>query len=343
MKPRPSDNPPIRFRDVTITYDDGDGPPPATITLLEDQSRSILSRNDSDDLPFRWSVNPYRGCQSACAYCYARPNHEYLDMGAGTDFDTKIVVKPKAPALLRAAFDKPSWQGELVMFSGVTDCYQPIERDLRLTQQCLEVCLEYRNPVSIISKHALVERDVDLIAELAREAGASLSVSLAWIDAELARTIEPWAASPARRLKVIETFAKAGVPVGIMMAPIIPGLNDNQMVKLLEAAQSAGARWAGWTLLRLPGVVKQVFEERLRASLPLVADKVMHRVRETRGGDKLYDARFGVRGRGVGVYAETIAALFETTVKRLGLNEGRETEPPSRFRRPARGGQLSLF
>jgi len=275
--------------------------------------------------------------------CYARPTHEYLDLGAGTDFDTKLVIKPKAPELLREAFEKPSWQGELVMFSGVTDCYQPIERDLQLTKQCLDVCLEYRNPVSIISKHALIERDVALIAELAREAGASIRVSLAWLDAELQRTIEPWAASPLRRLKVIETFAKAGVPVGIMIAPVIPGLNDNQLVKLLEAARDAGARFAGWTLLRLPGVVKDVFEDRLRVRLPLVADKVMHRVRETRGGDKLNDARFGVRFRGAGVYAETIKALFDTTVKRLGLNEDDGPDPPSRFRRPDRSKQLSLF
>ncbi len=275
--------------------------------------------------------------------CYARPSHEYLDLGAGTDFDTKIVFKPRAAELLREAFDKPSWQGELVMFSGVTDCYQPVERELELTKQCLEVCLEYRNPVSIITKSALVERDLDLIAELAREAGAHLSISLAWIDPELQRTIEPWAASPQRRLKVIETFAKAGVPVGIMMAPIIPGLNDNQIVRILEAARSAGAMWAGWSLLRLPGAVKDVFEGRLRVSLPLVADKVMHRVRETRGGEKLYDSRFHVRGRGVGVYAETIGALFETTVKRLGFNEHDEPDPPSRFRRPNRSPQLSLF
>lgn len=343
MKARPTENPPNRFRDVTVRYDDGDGPAPATITLLEDQSRSILSHNDSPDLGFNWSVNPYRGCMHACAYCYARPNHEYLDLGAGTDFDTKIVFKPHAAQLLREAFDKPSWQGELVMFSGVTDCYQAIEKELELTKQCLEVCLEYRNPVSIISKSALVERDVDLIAELAREAGVSLSVSLAWIDPELQRTIEPWAASPARRLKVIETFAKAGVPVGVMVAPVIPGLNDSQIVKLLEATRAAGAQWAGWTLLRLPGVVKEVFEDRLRVSLPLVADRVMHRVRETRGGEQLYDSRFGVRGRGVGVYAETIASLFDMTVKRLGFNEERWPAVQSRFRRPNRSKQLSLF
>jgi DNA repair photolyase len=343
VKPRATENPPNRFRDIVITYEDGDGPPPATITLLEDQSRSILSHNDSPDLGFSWSANPYRGCQHACGYCYARPSHEYLDLGAGTDFDTKIVIKPRAAELLRDAFEKPSWKGELIMFSGVTDCYQPVEKELELTKQCLEVCLEYRNPVSIITKSALVERDVDLLAELAREAGAHVSVSLAWVDAELQRTIEPWAASPQRRLKVIETFANAGVPVGVMMAPIIPCLNDNQIVKILEAARSAGASWAGWSLLRLPGAVKEVFEDRLRVSLPLVADKVMHRVRETRGGEKLYDARFHVRGRGVGVYAETIAALFDTTVKRLGFNLDDEPDPPSRFRRPNRSKQLSLF
>jgi DNA repair photolyase len=344
VKPRPTVNPPVRFRDVTITYDDGEGPPPATVTLLEDQSRSILSRNDSPDLPFRWSANPYRGCQTACSYCYSRPTHEYLDLGAGTDFDTKLVIKPRAAELLREAFDKPSWQGERVMFSGVTDCYQPIEKELELTKQCLEVCLAYRNPVSLISKHALIERDVELIAELAREAGAHVSVSLAWIDAELARTIEPWAASPRRRLGVIETFAKAGVPVGVMVAPVIPGLNDDQLVRVLEAACAAGASHAGWVLLRLPGAVKQVFEDRLRAALPLAADKILHRVRETRGGDRLYDPRFHTRGRGEGPYAQAIAAMFDTAVRRLGLNaEDTAAEPPSRFRRPAKGGQLSLF
>jgi DNA repair photolyase len=276
--------------------------------------------------------------------CYARPNHEYLDMGAGTDFDTKIVVKRRAAELLREAFEKPSWKGELIMFSGVTDCYQAIEKDLELTKQCLEVCLEYRNPVSIITKSALVERDIDLIAELAREAGVTLNISLAWTDAEMARTIEPWAASPQRRLMVLEAFAKAGVPVGIMMAPIIPGLNDSQMVRLLELARDAGAQWAGYSLLRLPGVVKEVFQDRLRVSLPLVADRVIHRVMETRGGEKLYDAQWGVRHTGVGVYAQTIATMFEKTKQRLGLGNREEPDPVSRFRRPVKPtAQLSLF
>jgi DNA repair photolyase len=344
MQSRDVSNPANRFAKAAVEYDPGEGPPPATVTIIEDHSRSILSRNDSPDLSFRWSANPYRGCLHACAYCYARPSHEYLDLGAGTDFDTKIVVKPRAAELLREAFDKPSWQGELVMFSGVTDCYQAIEAQVHLTRAMLEVCLAYRNPVAIITKSALVERDVELIAELAREAGAHVSVSLAWLDAELARAIEPWAPAPARRLKVIETFARAGVPVSVMCAPIIPGLNDGQVIQVLEAARDAGATSAGWVLLRLPGAVKQVFEDRVRAALPLAADKILHRIRETRGGDKLYDPRFLVRGRGEGVYAEAIAGVFAATVRRLGLgNRDDERELPSRFRRPAKGGQLSLF
>jgi DNA repair photolyase len=347
MKSRDTANPHNRFRKVAVEYDEGDGPPPSPVTLIDDHARSILSENDSPDLGFKFSANPYRGCQSSCAYCYARPTHEYLDLGAGTDFDTKIVVKREAPELLRATFDKPSWKGDTVMFSGVTDCYQPVEKSLELTRRCLEVCLDYRNPVSVISKHALVERDIELFLALAKEARFHLSVSLAFTDNELSRALEPWAASPDRRFKVIETMAKAGVPVGVMCAPIIPGVNDNQLVTLLERAAAAGATSAGWTLLRLPGVVKEVFEERVRVALPLAADKILHRIRETRGG-KLNDARFHARGRGEGPYAEMIATMFATTAKRLGLT-GRHDDhdddaEPTTFRRPPRQtNQLSLF
>jgi DNA repair photolyase len=233
--------------------------------------------------------------------------------------------------------------------------YQPVERELELTRRCLEVCLEYRNPVSVISKHALVERDIDLFLALAQEARFGLSVSLAWTDPELARAIEPWAPSPERRLKVIETLAKAGVPVGVMAAPIIPGVNDSQLVGLLERAAGAGATSAGWVLLRLPGAVKEVFEERVRGALPLAADKILHRIRQTRGCGKLYDPRFGTRGRGEGPYAEMIATMFSTTVARLGLSRrgrydagdndtGSDDDEPTTFRRPPpRKGQLSLF
>ncbi len=349
MDRRPVSNPLVRFRDLAVAYDEGEGPPPAKVTLLEDQSRSILSSNDSPDVGFRWSANPYRGCTNACAYCYARPTHEYLDMGAGTDFDTKIVVKRNAPELLRETFDKKSWKGELVMFSGVTDCYQAIERDLRITRQCLEVCLEYKNPVSVISKASLVERDIDLFLELAKHARFHIHISLAFSDNEMSRSIEPWASSPDRRFKTIERLAKAGVPVGVMCAPVIPGVNDSQLVTVLERAAGAGASTAGWVLLRLPGVVKQVFEERIREVMPLAADKVLHRIRSTRGGDKLYDSSFHTRGRGEGAYADTIAMMFDTTIQRLGLNRRNEEaeradELPTTFQRPpSRTGQLSLF
>ncbi|MBX3155575.1 MAG: PA0069 family radical SAM protein [Deltaproteobacteria bacterium] len=344
MKSRDASNPTSRFAAHAVVYEDGEGPPPASVTLLEDRSRSILSHNDSPDLPFRWSANPYRGCLHACSYCYARPTHEYLELGAGTDFDTKIVVKREAAELLREAFEKPSWKGESVMFSGVTDCYQAIERDLQLTRKCLEVCLEYRNPVSVISKSALVERDVELFLALAKEARFGLAVSLAFTDNATSRAIEPWAASPDRRFKVIETMAKAGVPVGVMCAPIIPGVNDRDLVGVLERAAGAGAQWAGWVLLRLPGAVKQVFEERVRVALPLAADKVLHRIRDTRAG-ALYKSDFGTRGRGEGPYADAIANVFDATCARLGLNR-RETsydDAATTFRRPDRSKQLSLF
>ena len=341
VKPRLIANPPNPYRSTEVEY--LEAAPSAKVTYYEDASRTILSRNDSPDLPFTYSVNPYRGCQHACAYCYARPTHEYLGFGAGTDFDTQIAAKLDAPALLREAFDKPSWKGEMVNFSGVTDCYQPLEASLRLTRGCLEVCLEYRNPVAVISKHALIVRDAELLAELAREAGCTVSVSLAWADDEIARAIEPWAAAPSKRFKVIEALATAGVPVGVMCAPVIPGLNDDQLVRVLERAREAGATHAGWVVLRLPGAVAQVFEERLRVAAPLAADKVMHRVRETRGGgDKLYDPRFHARGRGEGGYAKAIAAVFDATVQRLGFAERSRETIASRFQRPQRG-QLSLF
>ncbi|HEY4057246.1 MAG TPA: PA0069 family radical SAM protein [Kofleriaceae bacterium] len=346
MERRDVANPLNRFRDVAVQYDEGDGPPPTKVTLLEDRSRTILSHNDSPDLNFRWSANPYRGCLHACNYCYARPSHEYLDLGAGTDFDTKIVVKRNAPELLRETFEKPSWQGELVMFSGVTDCYQAIEKDLEITKRCLEVCLEYKNPVSVISKSALVERDIDLFLQLHEQARFHIAVSLAFTDDEMSRAIEPWAASPSRRFKVIERLVKAGLNVSVMCAPVIPGVNDRQMVGVLERARDAGATSAGWVLLRLPHSVKDVFETRMRDAFPLSAEKVLSRIRDTRGGEKLYDSRFGTRGRGEGPYATAIATMFDATVLRLGLNRRDESQYDDRVtfqRPPKRGAQLSLF
>lgn len=279
--------------------------------------------------------------------CYARPTHEYLSLGAGTDFERKIVVKPEAPALLREAFDKKSWKGELVVMSGVTDCYQPLEGKMRLTRGLLEVCLEYRNPVGLITKSPLVERDVDLLAELAEKASARVSVSIPFWKKDIARAMEPNVTTPERRMRIVERLAKAGVPVGVSVSPIIPGLNDEDIGEVLEAAKDAGATHAFYVLLRLPGAVKDVFEERLRRELPLRADRVMNRIRETRGG-KLYDTRWATRGTGEGVYADMISALFEKTTRRLGLRKDDVTLAPevaSTFRRPdprERAGQRTF-
>jgi DNA repair photolyase len=337
---RPLENPPNPWATTDVEYLDGEAPT-ARLEVYEDHSRGILSHNDSPDVGFAWSVNPYRGCFHACAYCYARPSHEYLSFGAGTDFERKIVVKKRAAPLLREAFDEPKWKGELVSFSGVTDCYQPLESTYRLTRACLEVCTEYRNPASIITKAPLVERDVDVLQELARVARLSISISVPFWDEAKARAIEPFVTTPARRIRTIERLARAGLRVGVMVAPIIPGLNDEDMGEVLRAAHAAGATYAATTLLRLPGPVKDVFEDRLRASLPLRADRVLRRIRETRGG-KMNDSRFGVRGKGEGAYAEAIGTLFTQTAHRLGLlTRHEEDAAPSTFVRPR--GQLGLF
>lgn len=339
MKLRPVSNPPNPWANGELEY--LEEIPPASLQVYEDHTREIIAQNDSPDVGFRFSVNPYRGCLHACAYCYARPGHEYLSFGAGTDFETKIVVKPEAGTLLREAFEKRSWKGETVVFSGVTDCYQPLEASLRLTRACLEVCAEYRNPVGIITKGTTVERDIDVLQELQKNAHVHVNVSIPFRDEEIARAIEPYVATPKRRLGIIERLAAAGIPVGVNVAPVIPGLNDEDIAAILTEARRVGARSAGYVLLRLPGPVKSVFEERLRHTLPLRAERVLHRIRETRGG-KLYDSRFGVRGRGEGPYAQSIQALFETTSRRLGFSSEREPEQPT-FRRPGNHSQLNLF
>ncbi len=342
MLPRPIANPPNPWASAAVDY--LGEPPPARPQVFEDASRTILSENDSPDLGFRFSVNPYRGCAHACAYCYARPSHEQLGFGAGTDFDTRIVVKPHAPELLAEAFERRSWTGELVMFSGVTDCYQPLEASYRLTRRCLEVCADYRNPASVITKAPLIERDLEVLTRLAAVAKLRVMISIPIWDRERARAIEPWVATPERRVRTIARLADAGVPVGVMVAPMIPGLGDEDLVRVLEAARAAGAKFAAWGLLRLPGSVAQVFEERVRQELPLRAERILARVRDTRGG-RTNDSRFGVRFRGEGEYVDTIARLFETTCRRLGFDDQHEQrdEQHSSFRRPDKGGQLRLF
>lgn len=342
MKPLPVFNPHNRFAKTSVAYDDGETPD-QHLEVHEDQTRNILATNDSPDVGFRWSINPYRGCSHACAYCYARPGHEYLSFSAGTDFEKKIVVKPRAPELLREAFEKRSWRGDLIVFSGVTDCYQPLERTWKLTRGCLEVCAEYRNPVGIITKSPVIERDVDLLQELARVASVRVSVSVPFWDADVAKAMEPWVTTPERRMRTVEMLAKAGIPVGVSVSPIVPGLNDEHLGEVLKAASEAGATHAFYVLLRLPGAVKDVFEARLRQNLPLRAEKVLRRMREAHRG-KLYDSAYGTRQTGGGQYAEMISALFERTARRHGLShdEMRRYEIPATFRRPDRTGQTSF-
>ncbi len=271
-----------------------------------------------------------------------------MSFGAGTDFDRKIVVKPHAARLLREEFEKKRWRGELIVFSGVTDCYQPLEASLRLTRGCLEVCAAYGNPVAIITKGPLIERDLDVLIELNRRARLHVTVSIPLWDKEHARAIEPFVATPERRVRTIAKLADAGLRVGVNVAPMIPGLGDEDMVRVLEAAQAAGARSAGFVFLRLPGSVKEVFEERIRQTLPLRADRILHRIRDARGG-KLYDSRFGKRQEGEGPYAEQARALFDATVRRLGMNgapsliDARESEGDTFKRPPKAGDQLSLI
>jgi len=311
------DNPPNPY--LTQHAEWLEPPPEAQIEIYEETSGSVLSRNDSPDIPFTWSVNPYRGCQHACAYCYARPYHEYLGYGAGTDFETKIVVKRNAPELLRQAFRKKSWKGERVNFSGITDCYQPLEAGYRITRGCLEVCLEFRNPAAIVTKSFLVVRDADVLAELNRRASAAVYVSIPFADDKTAKLIEPTAPPPSRRFEAIRRLHEAHVPVGVMVAPIIPGLNDADIPSILKQAGAAGARSAGFTALRLPGSVEPVFIKRLREAMPLRADRVLNRIRGIRGG-RLNDSRFGERMRGNGPYWESIRDLFEVSKKRYGLD-----------------------
>jgi DNA repair photolyase len=335
----PLENPASRFERFRVEYEEG--APPAALDIYDDHSHTILSENDSPDLGFRFSVNPYRGCLHGCAYCYARPSHEYLGFGAGSDFERKLVVKRRAAELLAEAFDRKSWTGELVLFSGNTDCYQPLEKELELTRGCLAVCARYRNPIHVITKSALVERDLDLLQQLAEEAHAGVTVSIPFLDVDVARALEPYAPPPSRRIESVRRLAAAGLPVGVNIAPLIPGLNDRDVVPLLEACRDAGATSAGIVPLRLPGPVAEVFTERLRDALPLAAEKVLTRVREMRGG-KLNDPRFGARMQGSGRYIETVFELFDVTARRLGMNR-RETTPPraNTFRRP--GPQLDLF
>jgi DNA repair photolyase len=331
-----ADNPANRFEPIHVERD-SDGDPaeevaPAT-RFFKDATQSILSYNDSPDLGFSVSVNPYRGCEHGCIYCYARPTHEYLGFSAGLDFETKIMVKERAPELLRQALSAPKWNPQVIAFSGVTDCYQPVERKLKLTRGCLEVAAEFRNPVGVLTKNHLVTRDFDLLGNLARSKAASLHISVTTLNPELAARMEPRTSLPAHRLAVIESAARAGIPTGVLVAPVIPGLNDHEIPALLSAAARAGAQFAGFVVLRLPHGVGPLFESWLARHFPERKDKVLHRLRSLRGG-KLNDSHFGSRMRGEGVWAEQIASLFSVSRRKAGLAGTGPSLSSAAFRRP---------
>lgn len=311
------------------------------LQVYDDSTRTILSRNDSPDLPFRWSLNPYRGCFHACAYCYARPTHEYWGFGAGTDFDSKIVVKQDAPDLLRAEFMKPSWKGELIAFSGNTDCYQPLEASYGLTRACLEVCAEFRNPVGIVTKGALVVRDLDVLLRLKTEAWVRVYISIPFADDHTARKVEPQAPSITKRLAALRQLADAGIPTAVLVAPIIPGLNEDDVPEILDRARRAGADGTGYTLLRLSGSVETVFLERMAEAFPDRIKKIVSRIREVRGG-KLSEGAFFKRHEGEGPYWRMIEQLFAISRRKAGFADDRDGPIPHTFRRPE-APQLVLF
>jgi DNA repair photolyase len=326
-------------------FDDGwgglnDRPDPQR-ELVVDSARSIIARNDSPDVPFDQSINPYRGCEHGCIYCYARPTHAYLGYSPGLDFETRLHIKPEAPNLLRTALSKRGYRCSPIALGVNTDAYQPIERTQRITRALLEVMLVYRQPVTVVTKSALVERDIDLLSQLAELGLAQVMVSVTTLDRALARAMEPRAAAPQRRLQLVERLVAAGIPCGVLMAPMIPFLNDSELEALLQAAFDAGALDANYVLLRLPLEVAELFESWLQAHYPDRAQRVMNRLRDCRGG-KANDSRFGQRMRGEGVFAELLQRRFSKTRERLGF-AGLPALRCDRFRAPDASGQIGLF
>ncbi|MDX1597922.1 MAG: PA0069 family radical SAM protein [Marinobacter sp.] len=345
-------NPQNRFQPIaTDRQTDGDwyqdpddelNPDSLATEVTNDQVRTIISRNQSPDLPFDQSINPYRGCEHACIYCFARPTHAYWDLSPGLDFETRLIAKPNAARQLRRELDKPGYKVSTIALGVNTDAYQPIEKQRRITREILEVLAEYRHPVSIITKGALILRDLDLLSELAAQGLCSVRVSLTTLDNGLKRVMEPRTAAPATRLKIIRELSAAGVPTGILAAPVIPFINDQELEAILEAAFGAGARQASWIMLRLPLELDELFRDWLQRHFPQRADHVMNRIRDLRGG-KSYDARYGTRMTGIGPYAELIRQRFNKKIRSLGMNQ--DEAAPLRtdlFRRPG-GEQMNLI
>ncbi len=345
------ENPAGRFEPLQVEADlegavpvegEDDFPPPKLRTqVFRDKSKSIISTNDSPDIGMDAMLNPYRGCEHGCIYCFARPTHEYLGLSAGLDFETKIFAKPDAPRLLEEKLKSRSWKPAVIFMSGVTDPYQPLERKMKITRQCLEVLEDFRNPVSFITKNYLVTRDIDILSRMAALNLASVNMSVTTLDRKLARAMEPRASTPPMRLRAIEQLSQAGIPVNVMIGPVVPGLTDHEMPAILEAASKAGACSAGYTMLRLPHGVKDLFQTWLHEHYPERAEKILNRIRSIRDG-KLYDAEFGSRMRGEGFHASQLWQLFEMTRKRFGLTR-RPVLTTEHFRRNARDSQFNLF
>jgi DNA repair photolyase len=335
-----------------VAEDDGwgeppeDDLPPVRTTVTHDSSRTIIARNQSPDIPFDRSINPYRGCEHGCVYCYARPTHAFLGLSPGLDFETKLFAKPDAAMLLRRELAKPGYRPAMIALGTNTDPYQPIERGLRITRGILEVLAACDHPVGIVTKSASIQRDIDVLAPMAARGLAMAYVSVTTLDRDLARRMEPRASTPERRLETIRALVQAGIPTGVMTAPIIPALNDHEMERILEEAAGAGATFAGYVLLRLPLEIKDLFSEWLQAHAPAKAKHVLSLVRQTHGG-ALYDSAFGRRMTGAGPYAQLIAQRFKLAAERLGYNRQRWQGDVSKFRppaqEPAERRQLSLF
>jgi len=337
-------NPQNRFVPIRLERDADWNPeedPLPRTQFLKDHTRTIITTNDSPDVGFEASINPYRGCEHGCIYCYARPTHEYLGFSSGLDFETRIMVKEDAPRLLRAELSSKKWRPKVLGMSGVTDPYQPIERRLKITRGCLEVLAEFRNPVALITKNLLVTRDIDLLGELARHHAAAVFVSLTTLDTELRKVMEPRTAPPGARLATITALSRAGIPVGVLLAPLIPGLTDHEIPSLVQAAVAAGARCAGHVTLRLPHAVSPLFEQWLETHFPEKKEKVLNRLRALRGG-KLYDAEFGKRMRGEGIFADQMDRLFDVACRKAGIAGNRLELSTAAFRRPAKD-QFELF
>ncbi|MEJ0063915.1 MAG: PA0069 family radical SAM protein [Alphaproteobacteria bacterium] len=311
-------------------------------TVFRDASRSVISTNDSPDIGMEASVNPYRGCEHGCIYCYARPTHEYFGLSAGLDFETKIFAKTDAPELLRAKLASKSWEPKVITFSGVTDCYQPIERKMKITRGCMQVLAAFRNPAVVITKNYLVTRDIDIFKEMAAVQAIAVNLSITTLDPKLARAMEPRASRPALRLRAVEELAKAGIPVSVMVAPIVPGLTEHEIPAILEAVANAGARTAHYTVMSLPYGVKDLFQTWIAEHYPDRAKKVLNRIREIRGG-KLNDPRFGSRMKGEGVHADQVAQIFAHYKKRYGLDRRYTALSTAAFRCGGNDGQGELF